>query len=83
MNQFGCPLAKDPKAREAGTGNPPNGRRGSDPLGTPSRRRTWHHAWVHAARIGTHCIIVCSFQNLAKNGALESRFGGGNIKVSE
>ena len=31
MNQFGCPLAKDPKAREAGTGNPPDGRRGSDP----------------------------------------------------
>jgi cyclophilin family peptidyl-prolyl cis-trans isomerase len=23
MNQFGCPLAKDPKARNAGTGGPP------------------------------------------------------------
>merc|ERR1712060_1028129 len=25
MNQFGCPHAKDPKARRAGTGNPPDG----------------------------------------------------------
>merc|ERR1739844_263104 len=25
MNQFGCPHAKDPKSRRAGTGNPPDG----------------------------------------------------------
>merc|ERR1712046_228481 len=25
MNQFGCPYAKDPKSRRAGTGNPPDG----------------------------------------------------------
>ena len=25
MNQFGCPYAKDPKARDAGTGGPPDG----------------------------------------------------------
>jgi hypothetical protein len=28
------------------------------------------------------CVIVDSFPNLAKNGTLESRFGGGCIKVS-
>ena len=84
MNQFGCPLAKDPKAREAGTGNPPDGRRGSDPLENP-----FPTAYV-APRLGTRrsyrhasYILVCSFQNLAKNGALETRFGGGNIKVNE
>ena len=25
MLQFGCPHAKDPKSRQAGTGNPPGG----------------------------------------------------------
>merc|ERR1711907_626530 len=44
MNQFGCPHAKDPKSRAAGTGGPPDG----------------------------------TFKNL-KTGAIEKRFGGGNI----
>lgn len=46
MNQFGCPYAKDPKALDAGTGNPADG----------------------------------SFFNLATSGAIEKRFGGGNIR---
>ena len=44
----------------------------------------WHHACRYTPPVQARlCTIVCSFQNLAKNGALEKRFGGGNIKVSE
>ena len=46
MNQFGCPLAKDPKAREAGTGNPPDGRRGTNP---PDGAHVHVHVHVHVA----------------------------------
>eukprot|EP00928_Gymnodinium_smaydae_P074605 TRINITY_DN57636_c0_g1_i1.p1 TRINITY_DN57636_c0_g1~~TRINITY_DN57636_c0_g1_i1.p1 ORF type:complete len:347 (+),score=52.16 TRINITY_DN57636_c0_g1_i1:35-1042(+) len=45
MNQFGCPHARDPNSKKAGTGNPPDG----------------------------------VFRNLV-TGAMEQRFGGGNIK---
>ena len=37
---------------------------------------------VHAARLARIFIFMCSFRNLAKNGALVNRFGGGNIMVS-
>ena len=65
MLQFGCPHAKDPKSRQAGTGNPPGGSSFTCNGKTIARDAGGESIFIFVRAIGmTACFIVTLTGNI-------------------